>query len=74
MDHGRRRDRLRLVAARARRFNASMELRIDPEPSAEERATIVAALEQAGVLGAEPASAWDRPSLVDEPLGQAPGA
>lgn len=44
-----------------------MELEIDPEPSVEERAAILAALEQVGTLAAEPAPHWGRPELEQEP-------
>jgi hypothetical protein len=51
-----------------------MELQIDPEPSPEERAAIVAALEEVGVIGAEEAPAWGRPAFDDEVSEPPPGA
>ena len=43
-----------------------VELEIDPEPTPDERAAIVAALEQVGALAAEPASRWSQPDLDHE--------
>jgi hypothetical protein len=43
-----------------------VEVQIDPEPSAEERAAILAALEQEGTFAAEPAPHWGRPELGQE--------
>lgn len=43
-----------------------VELEIDPQPSPDERAAIVAALEQIGILAAEPASRWGRLELDQE--------
>jgi hypothetical protein len=48
-------------------------LQIDPEPSPEEHAAIVAALEQAASLGADRPSPWGRPELEDEPASQPTG-
>jgi hypothetical protein len=44
----------------------AMELEIDPEPSPDERAAIVVALDQIGTLAAEAASRWGRPELDQE--------
>jgi hypothetical protein len=51
-----------------------VELQIEPEPSPEERAAIVAALEQTAALGANLPSPWGLPELDDEPAAQPPGA
>jgi hypothetical protein len=45
---------------------ATVELHIAPEPSPDERAAIVAALEQAGPRVADDRSAWGRPELEEE--------
>jgi hypothetical protein len=43
-----------------------VELEIDPEPSPEERAAIVAALEQVAALASGPVSRWGGPELDEE--------
>jgi hypothetical protein len=56
-----------------RRFNACVEVEIQPEPSAEERAAILAALEEVGGIAATPESPWGLPELdqshADDPTG-----
>jgi hypothetical protein len=51
-----------------------VELHIEPEPTPEERAAIVAALEETAALGADPRSGWGRPELADELSTQPDGA
>ena len=55
-----------------RRFNACVELEIEPEPSAEERAAILAALE-VNAVDATPVPRWGLPDLdlghADDPTG-----
>lgn len=57
-----------------RRFNACVELEIEPEPSAEERAAIQAALEEVTAPAAELPSRWGRPELEQETADDATGA
>jgi hypothetical protein len=50
-----------------------VEVEIQPEPSAEERAAIMAALEEVGGIAATPESPWGLPELdqshADDPTG-----